>query len=184
MSKTKIKNWALPYVTNKRCYIDVGANDGDTSVPFVNIFDRIIAFEPNPDTFAKIPHGIEKYNVALSDFVGHTNLVLPKATKPEWGSIAARRMENWNGKSHQVAVTTLDSYDFLDVDFIKIDVEQGELEVVKGAMNTIIKNKPLIMFENKRNENDIVIEILSEIGYTIKKHTSDTIAYFASNNGD
>lgn len=179
MSATKITNWVLPILQNKRCYIDVGANNGDTTIPFLDTFKRLIAFEPNPNTFSQIPEPIEKYNVALADFFGTTNLVIPSSTKnPEHGSIASRRMANWDGDTFTVEVTTLDSYNFTEVDFIKIDVEQGELEVINGAMNTIINNKPLIMFENKRNENNSVIDILVSVGYSIIKHKSDTVAYF------
>jgi len=180
MSANKIINWALPYVKRKKGYIDIGANNGDTVIPFLNEFETIIAFEPNPNTYKDIPTTVEKYNVALADFKGTTKLVIPHNTKnPEHGSIATRRMKNWQGETYEVSVNTLDSFNFTNIDFIKIDVEQGELEVIKGAMNTIKNNKPTIMFENKRNENDSVIEILRALEYTIIKHKSDTVAYFA-----
>ena len=179
MSERKIREWALPHVKNRRTYIDVGANNGDTIIPFLDTFKHLIAFEPNPNTFEQIPESTEKYNVALTDYTGTTTLVVPDSTNnPEHGSIANRRMENWTGDSFTVITCTLDSYNFTEVDFIKIDVEQGELEVIKGAMQTIEKYKPVVMFENKRNENDSVIDILKDIGYKIDKRKSDTVAYY------
>jgi len=179
MSEDKIIKWALPRINSFRCYIDVGAHNGDTSVPFVETFKKVYAFEPNPMTFVKIPKNIYKYNYALADRAGYVDLVIPGNTKnPEHGSIAKRRNKNWVGETLQVQVTTLDSFNFTDVDFIKIDVEQGELEVVKGAILTIKKYKPTIMFENKRNENNSVIDILNDIGYTVEKYKSDTVAFF------
>ena len=65
MSARKIREWAWPYIKNFRTYIDVGALDGDTAKPFVNHFEKIIAFEPNPEVFKLIPESIEKYNVGL-----------------------------------------------------------------------------------------------------------------------
>ena len=178
MSATKIINWALPHIKNFRTYIDVGANNGDTTIPFVNKFQKLIAFEPNTNTYNQIPKPIEKYNVALTDYIGTTELVIPSTTNnPEHGSIAERRTVNWSGDRFTVMTCTLDSYNFDDVDFIKIDVEQGELEVIKGAMQTIEKHMPVIMFENKRNENDIIIDILKKLNYNIEKYKSDTIAY-------
>ena len=44
MSAKKIREWAWPYIKNFRTYIDVGALDGDTAKPFVNNFEKIIAF--------------------------------------------------------------------------------------------------------------------------------------------
>lgn len=183
MSLKKINQWALPHIKSFRTYIDVGANNGDTAIPFLDTFKHLIAFEPNPNTFEQIPESIEKYNVALTDYIGTTTLVVPDSTNnPEHGSIAKRRMENWTGDSFTVMTCTLDSYNFTEVDFIKIDVEQGELEVIKGAVQTIEKYKPVIMFENKRNENDSVIDILKDLGYNIIKHKSDTVAYYENSN--
>ena len=179
MSYKKIVNWAMPYIKNFRSYIDIGANDGDTAVPFIDKFEKIFAFEPNPNTYIKIPEPVQKYNIALADYIGEAQLKIPSETNnPEHGSIAQRRNKNWDGQSYTVDVNLLDNFDIKDVDFIKIDVEQGELEVIKGAMKTISTYKPTIMFENKRNENDIVIEILKKLDYKIIKHGSDTIAYF------
>ena len=61
---------------------------------------------------------------------------------------------------------------------IKIDVEGGELGVVNGAINTIHKWKPVVMFENKRKENEKVVDFFTKLGYNIKEHKSDTVAYY------
>lgn len=42
---------------------------------------------------------------------------------------------------------TLDSYNFKDVDIIKIDVEGYELQVLEGAVDTIKKNRPIVQIE-------------------------------------
>lgn len=42
---------------------------------------------------------------------------------------------------------TLDSYNYENVDIIKIDVEGYELEVLKGADQTIAKNRPIVQVE-------------------------------------
>ncbi len=47
----------------------------------------------------------------------------------------------------QVDVKTLDSYNFEDVDVIKIDTEGYEFPVVLGAEQTIIKHKPIVQLE-------------------------------------
>lgn len=48
---------------------------------------------------------------------------------------------------HRVAVNTLDSYNFEDVDVIKIDVEGYEFPVLKGAVNTITRCRPVVQLE-------------------------------------
>ena len=42
---------------------------------------------------------------------------------------------------------TLDSFNFQNVDFIKIDVQGFELEVLKGAFETLKANSPIICIE-------------------------------------
>lgn len=46
-----------------------------------------------------------------------------------------------------VTMRTIDSYEFDDVDFIKIDVEGAELGVLKGAKDTIARCRPMVQME-------------------------------------
>jgi FkbM family methyltransferase len=78
MSERKITNWALPYVKQFNTYIDIGAHDGDTSVPFIDMFDRIVCFEPNPNSFKILSSNpkLECYNVALGNEDGTASLAM------------------------------------------------------------------------------------------------------------
>jgi FkbM family methyltransferase len=183
MSERKINDWALPYLKKFRTYIDIGAHNGDTSLPFVEKFNRIICFEPNPKSFAELTQhkDIECYNYALGnkDSIG-TLVINDKTNNPEHGSMFESRIKEWTeGEKYTVEIKTLDSFKFFnDVDFIKIDTEQYEYFVVEGALKTIKKNRPVIFFENKRNEADNVILLLLDLGYTVRKWKSDTIAFY------
>ena len=176
MSERKIREWAWPFIKNFRTYIDIGAFDGDTSAPFVKDFKRVVAFEPSPLTFYKIPNTIEKYNFGLGNKDEIQTLKIPGngQNNPAHGSFVRY------GKGiveHKVSVKRLDDYNFTDVDFIKIDVEWYELKVCQGAEQTIRKYMPTVMFENKRNEADDCKEYLESLGYNTKKFKSETVAY-------
>ena len=176
----KINMWAMSKVKNFRTYIDIGAHNGDTSLPFINKFKKIICFEPNPESFSKLKTNplLECYNIALGDNYAKGELSMNDFTKdPRHGSLVRHR--DGNGKKFEIIIKPLDSFKFFqDVDFIKIDTEQYELPVIKGAIKTLKKNRPTIMFENKRNEADEALILLLEIGFTVRKYKSDTIAYY------
>lgn len=182
MSERKIKEWALPYIKNFNTYIDIGAHNGDTSIPFIGKFKKIICFEPNPNSFKELISNshLECYNVALGNKETTGTLVISNITQnPEHGSLHKDRISQTADEQYEVEIKTLDSYKFFqDVDFIKIDTEQYEYFVVQGAQKTIKKNRPTIFFENKRNEADNVILLLLDLGYTVRKWKSDTIAFY------
>ena len=74
---------------------------------------------------------------------------------------------------HQVTVNTLDSYNFSDVDIIKIDCEGYELPILKGAKQTISTNRPIVQLE-------IVESQCARFGYT----PNDLWNYFLNEIGD
>ena len=176
MSVLKIKQWAWPYIKNFRTYIDVGALDGDTSAPFIKNFQKVIAFEPNPEQYKLIPEGIEKYNVGLGDKTEKRILKLPD-NGLDCAAHGSLTKYSTGIKQFAVQIERLDDYQINEVDFIKIDVERFELQVCKGAQQTIKKYMPTIMFENKRNEADNCKEFLESLGYHTKKFKSETVAY-------
>jgi hypothetical protein len=47
---------------------------------------------------------------------------------------------------------------------------------MQGALDTIKRNRPTIMFENKRRENDRIIDLLYGFNYKLKhKNPNDTV---------
>lgn len=185
MSKEKIDKWAIPHVKNYRTYLDIGANIGTTSEPYVSKFKEVHSFEPNPECIKELKKidGIILHECAIGEQTSTVELIQNGDTgESGHGTVSKERASRWNnqGEVYVVEMKTIDSFDFKDVDFIKIDVEQYEYYVVLGAINTIKKYHPVIMFENKRKENDKLIPMLKEIGYTVEKRKSDTIAYYGA----
>lgn len=178
-SEKKIRDAAFTRLSNWRTYIDIGAAGGDTANPFIDNFDNIICFEPNPNQARLIHPDITIYKCALADYTGTADLYMPEhSDNEEHASMAPERVKQWQNSRviHSVQVHQLDSFKFVDVDFIKIDVEQGEMAVIKGAIETIKNSKPLIMWENKRRENVHVGELLKQMGYTIISHKTELLA--------
>ena len=75
-------------------------------------------------------------------------------------------------------VTTLDSFNLKNISFIKIDVEGYELNLLKGAFNTIEKNKPLIFIEKKKDYDDLK-NFLYDLNYDIIEEFEKDILFKA-----
>ena len=183
MSERKIRKYALPLCHQRRVYVDIGASTGETCHPFIGEFDTIHAWEPNPESYAQLTQtpGVHCHAEALSDRVGTATLIVPQHTHdPEHGSIDATRQQGWNvtdTKQYTVETRTLDSYDLQQVDLIKIDVEQHERAVIRGAMRTIERCRPVIMIENKRGENLAIKQDLAHLPYRHIQTKSEIIWY-------
>ena len=56
-------------------------------------------------------------------------------------------------ESNKIELKKLDDYEFTNIDFIKIDVEGFENQAVLGAKETLIRNKPIVIVEQKGFSN-------------------------------
>ena len=86
----------------------------------------------------------DSYNIALSNKTGSVDLLIPKGSKGfsnQGASLSSIKVQGEH-KSISIEAKRLDEYNFLDVDFIKIDVEGHDHEVIEGARETIKKFKP------------------------------------------
>ena len=68
---------------------------------------------------------------------------------------------------------TLDGFEFAEVDLIKINVEGMELEVLEGSIQTILKWRPVVLFDNKK-----LVDFFDKINYNVKVYKSDSVAYY------
>jgi len=129
--------------------IDVGASLGDHTVPyarFVGPSGKVYAFEPQPESWECLQHNvrpypwIETFNYALG-YKADTGFL------ERCDNIGASRLGIGSQFTNEVEIKTLDDFEFDRVDFIKIDTEGYDLFVMRGAVKTIRKFRPKILFE-------------------------------------
>jgi FkbM family methyltransferase len=160
--------------------LDIGANIGNHSVFFSDLFEEVFAFEPNPRTFfllkfnsehACFKRNIRCFNFGLSD---QNSELLFKASKSNvGGSRIINDLQNvQDGDTFLIEVKCADDFEELSdrkISLIKIDVEGHELSVLKGAKNLIENNKPVILFEQHSsdfsNGNSEVVDYLRGLNY-------------------
>ncbi|MEO8631258.1 MAG: FkbM family methyltransferase [Betaproteobacteria bacterium] len=150
-----------------RMAIDIGANVGLYAYRLAQLFPRVAAFEPIADCARIIANSsapIEVYCVALSSRTGDGILSMPRSRRPEDKCLASLSNDFGDGTRVTVPLRTLDSYGFTNVDFIKIDVEGHELEVLRGAIDTIRRCEPAMLIEiEQRHHRQPIDEVFREI---------------------
>ncbi len=154
--------------------VDAGACLGDHTAPysqFVGPSGTVLAFEPNPTAFECLKHNMKAYenvtvfNLGLGAFPGvlgiksNDNLGMARLTA---------------GGAGQISVVTLDSFNLGKLDFMKMDVEGFEPQVIAGARETLRRCRPVLLVEIQKEclllngcTAEDVISPLRELGYNV-----------------
>lgn len=136
-------NRVMDHVHNNRVAVDIGAHVGYWSQRLVLDFDAVVAFEAHSEHAQCLAVNVFNnrctiHTVALSDHQGTVNF------SP---AIANSGMSRVTDSGITIPCATLDSYGLTNVDLIKIDVEGHELQVLRGAEQTILGSRPVLMIE-------------------------------------
>jgi len=135
-------------------FFDIGSNWGYFSLYAASNREQLTihAFEPLPQTFRDLKSCVEQaglaefihcHHLALSDSAGEVFIDIPDHLHSGQARVSERPGSN------RVAVKRLDDLGLPPPDFIKMDVEGHEAEVLNGAEGTLRANRPFIVFENK-----------------------------------
>lgn len=142
--------------------LDVGAHAGSILRIMLNHAPQghHVAVEPLP-AFAEqlrvdFPQ-VEVRELALSDNTGKTTFEYA-VTSPGFSGLRRRRYERPDEEVRTITVETgrLDDIVPLDRDIalVKIDVEGGELQVLRGGLRTLSRCKPFVIFEHGEGAAD------------------------------
>jgi FkbM family methyltransferase len=164
-------------------FIDVGGNEGAHSHCFVEDMNasRLAIFEPIPEFVGRLTErfggidGVSIHPVALGNTNGEAAFQLKVGAMAESG--LARKGEYSNRTDRDiiemgVIVRRLDDVDLgFSPDFIKIDIEGGEIDMLAGAVQTIRWSRPVMSVE------------YGSIGYQAFGHTVSALPDWAAANG-
>lgn len=146
-------------------FVDVGANVGKYTVPLARHYKHVYAVEPDPDNLYALKRNIELNN--LSNVT-----IVPKALGSTRGVVALAQAGAQSRIAPQgipVEMTTLDEC-CPDAEVVKIDVEGYELEVVKGALETIKRNRPVLVIEHHEYIFNTPVTWHKEIARILRDH--------------
>lgn len=155
------------WVRGKKLIVTAGANCGMYTRFYANMFDKVFAFEPDPRNFHCMVNNTQFDNVyKFQCGLGDENCIRTfwHATPDQCGCHTIGEKEGPEGM-FTVPILTIDTFNLLDCDLIQLDVEQYEGHVIKGAVNTIEKFKPIIILEDGRRPH--IVELMDSLGYDI-----------------
>jgi FkbM family methyltransferase len=168
-------------------FVDVGANIGSFTIPFAKKAQKIIAFEPNNYSFELLKKNISlnhltnvtTYNMAVSKKRGvvrftYTNEPLYSGITNQDESTNVTVRENAKADDnniHLVNAIDLDSVLLKEdrVNWIKIDVEGHEVDVLQGAIQTMRTHKPKILIEIWPRNLEKIKAMALNLRYSIKQ---------------
>jgi len=150
--------------------IDIGANIGITTVLLARKLRKgfVYSFEPVPVNFKILQKvivffnlkNVKCFNYALGERNDLAKIIIPSINGVQMQGLSyikktSLEKENDNAESFIIELKKLDEIEYfhnIRIDAIKIDVENYEYYVLRGAENLISKNKPQIYSEVWDNE--------------------------------
>lgn len=182
--------------------IDAGAFTGDTSIPISEITNKnVYAFEPFDKSYEMLVKNIENNNIrniipinkSLGDINGERTLFLAGQNVQGITNDPNIRKADKEIKVDETTIDKFVSENDLKIGLISIDVEGAEMDLLKGALETIKTQKPILTVSIYHKASDF-FEIIPwianlDLGYefTIEKEhpwpfLADTVVKCAVNN--
>lgn len=162
--------------------IDIGASFGILSFTMSKLVGeegKVYCFEPSFYMFRKLERGIKlnrftnivPEKLALSDSRRIETIVTKK-----FGEIGSNKK---NTETEKISFITLDEYvekkKIPSIEFIKIDTDGYEAEIIRGAKKCIKDNHPLMVIEFRKETVKELIELLTDLGYNF--YTEGMVVY-------
>ena len=124
--------------------LDIGANIGMTSLLFSELSEKVYAFEPSPTTFKFLKNNLENNNIlnvtplnfGLGNDSKKFNLTFAPSNRS--GAFISNKLTASAGHTIETIQIkrlddTVNDLNISNIDFIKIDVEGFEMEVLSGG---------------------------------------------------
>lgn len=179
---------------SEEVFLDIGSNRGEAILSMLissKNKNKIIGFEPNVLIFEKLKKQYQKnnrinlHNIGLADKNDTLELFVPFYRKWMFDGLSSfdfnsandwlkNRLYGFNEKHLSIKklkceIQTLDSFKFNPY-FIKIDVQGYELQVLKGAAETLKTYSPILLIESIDDET---IQFLKEYNYDFYTYTNN-----------
>jgi len=168
--------------------LDVGANIGIHSLSMaraVGATGRVYSFEPHRDILKKLIENlslnnmfwVEPVNIGLAKESGTAILHSFDGSDSNQGTSSILNQFGFQGQKFEIKILSLDDFsrekNLARLDFLKIDVEGSEMDVLLGGIETLKRFRPSIVFEyNLYRDMDkqgykMIISFFEALGYKL-----------------
>lgn len=149
---------AKRFIAKGSTVLDIGANFGQMAIEFSKLVGEngvVYAFEAQDKVFAYMKKNFEANNckniIAKEGAVYHENdvvLIFPEPDIEGQNPYGANAINPKLSKGREVKTFTIDSLNIsTPISFMKVDIQGSDIFAMKGAKETILKNKMPIFFE-------------------------------------
>ena len=174
----RFEPWMWNYLKPKEgdVFLDVGAHIGKYTLQVAKIVGEsgsVIAIEPMTECYKALKEGISLNNfnnitpLNIAAWNKSCNLKLFIGDKYGHNSIKYNMGLGYVEVEAKALDTILSQINVNRVDWIKIDVEGAEYEVLQGLKNTLKKDSPKLIVEVKKENERKVMDIMKELNYKV-----------------
>ena len=166
------------YINPERA-IDIGAHIGHFTKELYYNFPKckVVMVEANPNCELYLRLLGKPYEiVALSNKKGYADLYVEKVNPIATGASLYKENTDWYGEGKYETITvptkTLDECDYFEgqpIDFIKLDVQGSELDILNGG-ETTIKNTQFVLIETSLVEYNQGAPLIGDIVDKMKEY--------------
>jgi FkbM family methyltransferase len=165
--------------------VDIGANIGDTAIPFLLNGNKVICVEPSSFFFSYLKKNLQRFEAGSNNVV-FLNYFISSSTKKvdlvmlEGTAFAASSSQKAACKPLEKIDDKLITLDALlkqndcieNLGLIKIDTDGFDYDVINSGLGIISKKKPILFFENQVNEINLlkykdIYEKLQSLNYKL-----------------
>ena len=191
------RNRLMPYIGEGSVVVDVGANLGFMTGLFSRLCKssgRVHSFEPSPTTFFKLQEVVEANglsNVTLHNAgCGSTRSEMELHLTQSSGNSTLRgeaAAQQGLKATQRVRIEVLDDYLSAQIerlDFVKIDTEGFENEVLQGCRRLLQQFHPVVYIElsaEYRDSSRAAIDLLKSEGYSFDREPDFDCAHMGDN---
>jgi len=181
--------------------VDIGANIGAYTLMLAEIAGSVHSVEPHPDFYNRLNRNIRLnkiknvilYNLAISSDIGERVLYSPPSDMLNKSASLTSSNPALKEKI-MVQALTLNKFlaDFVRLDFLKIDADGSDADIIISGISELNRLKPVIYFEDNGgwkgsqedaqnlelldNKYDLCFEKLTDLGYRLYVVTDRRIA--------